>query len=108
MTPGERQEQWLVTAWDANKNIVDSSVSPRGTTQSCGQNPYESGPWGFRVKSTCQAPIKYIRIDYVGMILFSVLDFPRHPESYCCRSRIAFLFMRAHALCGLEVKPLRR
>eukprot|EP01134_Creolimax_fragrantissima_P007188 CFRG7188T1 len=62
----DREEEFLVSAFNNNKQLIASDLSPRGVTNDCELNPYESNPWEFRLLPTGGESIKYIRIDYVG------------------------------------------
>jgi hypothetical protein len=60
------EEQWQVTAYDANCNVLDTDLSPLGTTSTC-SNIYESGAWAWQVASPSGGPpIAKIRIHFLG------------------------------------------
>ncbi|KNC75205.1 hypothetical protein SARC_12263 [Sphaeroforma arctica JP610] len=62
----ERHEQYEISIYDEDFNLLGSDFSIRGTTDSCSLNAYESTYWQFVVNSSGGVPIKYLRIDYIG------------------------------------------
>jgi hypothetical protein len=40
-------EKWVVSAFDASNNLLNSVTSPVGTTTNNGDNPFQAGPWTF-------------------------------------------------------------
>jgi hypothetical protein len=58
------EEEFTVTAYDADQNILDTDVSPKYSTND--SSSLDGLPWEFSVAATGEDLIKYITIEFTG------------------------------------------
>ena len=73
-------EQFVVRAFNANRQQLYEVTSPEGTQGSCvasgpTANNYDAWAWRFHIETTSGQTIKYIRIDFIGTKPFPYLAF---------------------------------
>eukprot|EP00121_Abeoforma_whisleri_P002203 Awhi_evm1s1974 len=64
---GNRQEQWNVSAYDKDGNLLSFQTSPLGVNSKCSEDLLESRPWTFDVRDNSgNGLIRTVKISFTG------------------------------------------